>query len=109
MMFVNDWSREEWEQAKNAPNLSLLYIYTPMCGTCQVASKMMKVLKEIVQFPVGQANINYMKDLAMDYEIESVPCLLIAKEGIVYKKVYAFQSIPYLLDVIKSVDDTELS
>lgn len=103
---MKEWTREEWEQAKNAPSLSLLYIYTPMCGTCQVASKMMQVIKEMVYYPIGQANINYIENLASDYEIESVPCLLIAKNGDVLKKIYAFQSVPYLLNVIKSIDET---
>lgn len=103
---MNEWTREEWEQVKNAPGLSLLYVYTPMCGTCQVASKMMQVVIEMIQAPVGQANINFIENLAQDYEIESVPCLLIAKNGIVHKKIYAFQSVPYLLDVIKRVDES---
>ncbi|TQR17357.1 thioredoxin family protein [Psychrobacillus vulpis] len=106
---MNEWTREEWEQVKNAPSLSLLYIYTPMCGTCQVASKMMQVINEVVTYPIGQANINYLENLAMEYEIESVPCLLISKNGIVIKKIYAFQSVPYLLDVIKSIDGTVLT
>lgn len=105
MIRVNEWTREEWERVKNAPSLSLLYIYTPMCGTCQVASKMMQIIREIVQFPIGQANINYLENLANDYEIESVPCLLIAKNGVVIRKIYAFQSVPYLLEEIKNIDE----
>ncbi|WP_391209894.1 thioredoxin family protein [Psychrobacillus sp. L4] len=108
-MHVNEWTRVEWEQAKNTPDLSLLYIYTPMCGTCQVASKMMLVIKELVQYPIGQANINFLGNLAMDYEIESVPCLLIAKNGKVHDKIYAFQSVPYLFEKIKSVDENLMS
>lgn len=105
---MNEWTREQWEQHKNASQLSLLYIYTPMCGTCQVASKMMQVIKEMVSYSIGQSNINFMENLAMDYEIESVPCLLIAKNGTVYKKVYAFQSVPYLLEKIKEVDSKKV-
>lgn len=102
---MNEWTREQWEHHKNDGQLSLLYLYTPMCGTCMVASKMMQVINELVPNPVGQANINYLENLAMEYEIESVPCLLIAKHGHVYKKIYAFQSVPYLLETIKRIDD----
>ena len=31
--------------------------------------------------------------------------LLIAKKGQVYKKIYAFQSVPYLLEIIKNIDN----
>ncbi|PZX04805.1 thioredoxin [Psychrobacillus insolitus] len=102
---MNEWTRDEWEQAKNVPGLSILYVYTQLCGTCQVASKMMQVVRELVPYPIGQANINFIENIAMDYEIESVPCLLIAKNGIVHRKIYAFQSVPFLLETIKSIDD----
>ncbi|MER2263255.1 MAG: thioredoxin family protein [Psychrobacillus sp.] len=102
---MNEWTREQWESAKNNSTLSLFYIYTPMCGTCQVASKMMNVIKEMVSYPIGQANINFLGDLAIEQEIESVPCLLITKHGKVEKKIYAFQSVPYLLETIKAIDE----
>ncbi|WP_144512416.1 thioredoxin family protein [Bacillus sp. FJAT-22090] len=102
---MNEWSKEQWEQFRNSKQLSLFYLYTPMCGTCKVASKMLHVINEMVSYPVGQANINFIESLAMEYEIESVPCLLIAKSGKVYKKIYAFQSVPYLLETIKGIDD----
>lgn len=105
---MNEWTREQWEYYKNDGQLSLFYLYTPMCGTCMVASKMMQVINELVPNPVGQANINYLENLAMEHEIESVPCLLIAKQGRVYKKIYAFQSVPFLLETIKSIDDEEV-
>lgn len=101
---MNEWTSEQWEHYKNDGQLSLFYLYTPMCGTCMVANKMMQVINELVPNPVGQANINYLENLAREYEIESVPCLLIAKQGRVYKKIYAFQSVPYLLETIKDID-----
>ncbi len=101
---MNEWTRTEWEDHKKQSAISLFYIYTPMCGTCQVAHKMMEVVQELVDYPLGQANINFIQDVAKDYEIESVPCLLISKNGEVHKKVYAFQSVPYLIEVIKNID-----
>lgn len=102
---MNEWTKEQWDSVKNNSTLSLFYIYTPMCGTCQIASKMMNVIKEMVSHPIGQANINFLGDLAIEQEIESVPCLLISKSGKVKKKIYAFQSVPYLLETIKSIDE----
>lgn len=101
---MNEWTLEQWNANKNSGQLTILYIYTPMCGTCQVASKMMQVVQEMTTYSIGQANINYLGDFAVDYQIESVPCLLIAKEGTVFKKIYAFQSVPFILESIKSVD-----
>lgn len=102
---MNEWTKEQWDGVKKNSTLSLFYIYTPMCGTCQVASKMMNVIKEMVPHAIGQANINFLGDLAIEQEIESVPCLLISKNGEVEKKIYAFQSVPYLLETIKAIDE----
>lgn len=98
---MQEWTKDDWEQAKKAP-LSAFYLYTPMCGTCAVASKMMDVVEQLVPtVPMGKANLNYIEQLAYDYGVESVPCLLITQHGQVQQKVYAFQSVPYLYELLK--------
>lgn len=98
---MENWTREQWEEQKKQSNQVLFYLYTPICGTCQVASKMMTVIDMMKEdVPIGKADLNYLEDVAIDYKIESVPCLLIAENGKVKEKIYAFQSIPYLLEKI---------
>ncbi|MFD1205184.1 MULTISPECIES: thioredoxin family protein [Sporosarcina] len=95
---MENWTREQWENSKEKP-LSVYYLYTPLCGTCAVASKMLEVISVMKpDLPIGKADMNYVQDLAVDYQIESVPCLLIQKNGKITHKIYAFQSIPYLLE-----------
>lgn len=98
---METWSRKEWETMKNESAETLFYLYTPICGTCNVASKMMDVVVAMKpDLPIGKADLNYIQDVAMDYEIESVPCLLITKDGEIREKIYAFQSVPDLLEKI---------
>lgn len=98
---METWTREEWETAKNTSEKALYYLFTPICGTCMVASKMMNVVEAMKQdVPMGKADLNYIQDVAVDYEIESVPCLLITENGVVKDKIYAFQSVPDLLSNI---------
>jgi thioredoxin 1 len=95
---MEKWTREEWERKCEESDIAVFYLYTPMCGTCAVASKMMNVISVMKpEIPIGKADLNYIEDLAIDYKIESVPCLLIAKEGVLQEKVYAFKSVPDLL------------
>ena len=69
---------------KESPEAAF-YLYTPMCGTCAVASKMMEVISVMKpEIPIGKADLNYVQDIAIDYEIESVPCLLIQKDGVLH-------------------------
>ncbi|AOV06956.1 thioredoxin family protein [Sporosarcina ureilytica] len=95
------WTREQWETMMQSSNKALFYLYTPICGTCMVASKMMEVIHAMREsIPMGKADLNYIEDLAVDYQIESVPCLLIAEDGVIKEKIYAFQSVPHLLEKI---------
>jgi len=102
MKIVKEWTRQEWEdQARNSV-VTAYYLYAPMCGTCQVATKMLEVVEELLpNVQIGKANLNYIEDLAMDHEIESVPCLLISKNGEISNKIYAFQSVPFLFEQLK--------
>ncbi|MFF5995943.1 thioredoxin family protein [Lysinibacillus sp. KU-BSD001] len=100
---MEDWTKEQWQQIINEKEMAAFYLYTPMCGTCAVASKMLNVVEELLPtLPLGKANLNYMEDLAYDYEIESVPCLVIVKNGKIVQKVYAFQSVLNLYEMLKN-------
>ncbi len=98
---METWSREDWETAMRQSACVVYYLYTPICGTCAVASKMMEVVQAMKpDIPIGKADLNYIEDLAVDYKIESVPCLLIAKDGELKDKIYTFESVPNLLEKI---------
>lgn len=78
---------------------SAIFVYTPICGTCKVAMKMIQVLRELRQdISIEEYNLNVHKSLAEKYHIENVPCLLIFEGNKLREKVYAFNSVPYLLE-----------
>ena len=102
---MKEWNHKEWTKAKNTNKVSAYYLYTPMCGTCQLASKMLEVVTEAMpELPIGKANLNYVQEIAALYEVESVPCLLITENGKLKEKVYAFHSVPYIYGKLKTVD-----
>ena len=96
---MEEWTYANWEAAATKERISAFYLYTPLCGTCAVATKMLSVVHELKpQVPMGKTNLNYMEELATEYEIESVPCLLIRRKGMPIEKVYAFQSVQNILE-----------
>ena len=102
---MNEWTHKEWLKEKNTNRTTAFYLYTPMCGTCQVASKMLDVVKELLpNLNMGKANLNYVQEIAALYQVESVPCLIITENGQVTDKIYAFQSVPFLYEKLKVVD-----
>lgn len=98
---INEWKREELSSFLENKSTGLIYFYTPLCGTCQIASKMLLVVENMVKVDIGKMNLNYYPDIAMKFAVESVPCLIFVKTGTVVEAIYAFQSVPYLLGKIK--------
>ncbi|GGA76893.1 thioredoxin family protein [Ornithinibacillus halotolerans] len=73
----------------------LLYIYTPFCGTCNLARSMLEKIESVHKTEIfHKMNASFYPDFMQEYKIESVPCLLIKKNNIIQEKVYAFRSIP---------------
>lgn len=103
---MEEWSKEQWEAAIQSGKKAAFYLYTPMCGTCAVASKMLSVIEQLLpQLQIGKANINFLEQIAYEHQIESVPCLLVTDGGKVTDKIYAFQSVPFLYELLKKSID----
>lgn len=98
---MNEWNRNDLAAFLDNQGSGLLYFYTPLCGTCQVASRMLVVLEELVKVNMGKMNLNFYPDIAANFGIESVPCLLIVQKGKAKETIYAFHSVPYLLEKTK--------
>jgi thioredoxin-like negative regulator of GroEL len=98
---MNDWNLDEVSSFLNNHSSGLIYFYTPLCGTCQVASRMLEVIEKMVDVTLGKMNLNFYPVLAEKFEIESVPCLLFIKDGKVVEMIYAFHSVPFLYEKIK--------
>ncbi|WP_053360479.1 thioredoxin family protein [Bacillus sp. FJAT-27251] len=99
---MKDWTQKEFEQFIQNRGTGLMYFYTPLCGTCLMASKMLEVVQKLYpKLPLGKADLNYMPGLAEGLEITSVPCLLLISGGEIVEKIYAFHSVPFLHEQIQ--------
>lgn len=81
----------------------LIFFYTPLCGTCAYAEKMLNLAlasfpKDVTAF---SCNINFAPVLAKEWQIRSVPCLMFLEKGTVTESIYAFHSVSFLFDVLK--------
>lgn len=79
-----------------------LYVYTPFCGTCKLTSKMMDIaLEALPNVSVYQCNINRIPDIATQWKITSVPCLVILQKDQVLEKKYAMKSVDHIYELLK--------
>ncbi|MDE5977675.1 MAG: thioredoxin family protein [Turicibacter sp.] len=96
-------SYEELKEIWQQKSLVITLTYTPICGTCQVAKKMLEVIQTTLpNLNVFIINLNYYEKMAIDYEIMSVPCLLIHKNEACIERVYTFESVPFIYKKITS-------
>ncbi|TDL78701.1 thioredoxin family protein [Peribacillus frigoritolerans] len=80
----------------------ILYLYTPFCGTCQLAKKMLTVVEALLPgLTIHTANLNFLPKQAIEWGIESVPCMLIFENGEVAQKKYAFHSVEHVYQILK--------
>jgi thioredoxin 1 len=101
---MEEWTKTDMGTFLEEKQTGYLYFYTPMCGTCQVANKMLTVVEQLLpDLTSGKADLNYLPEMAERFEIESVPCLIIMKNGEIQDKIYAFQSVPYLFEKLKEL------
>ncbi|MFA9556200.1 thioredoxin family protein [Evansella sp. AB-rgal1] len=79
----------------------ILFMTTPMCGTCQLARNFLLVLEKVDNVPpIYEVDVNYFKSYANSWEIESVPCLLYIL-GNSITKLYAFESVTKIYQFIQ--------
>ncbi|CAI6081332.1 thioredoxin family protein [Cohnella sp. JJ-181] len=92
---MTEWEPRSWRQAIDEREGAIaLYVYTPLCGTCAVAKRMLEVAEaSLPDVRIDTADINLMPGLAEAYKIESVPCLLLRNRAGTWEKVYRFGSV----------------
>nr|WP_052268850.1 thioredoxin family protein [Jeotgalibacillus malaysiensis] len=96
---MKEWTIEDLDQRLQEKKQAAMYLYTPMCGTCKLAGKMLEVTAAAISdTEIGKADLNYVEPLAERYQIESVPCLLLFKDGELVQKMYKFESVPTIFE-----------
>lgn len=80
--------------------MRIIYLYTPMCGTCQLAEKLLSYVEGLIDTEIEKYNINFQRELAATHRVESVPCLLKINEDHV-EKLYAFSDVTTLYQWLK--------
>lgn len=84
-----------------------VFFYTPLCGTCKAARRMLEVAAHLLpsELTLVSCNINFMPDIVGDYQIASVPALLVipANRKTAPNIHYAMTSVERVLEYIRSV------
>ncbi|WP_347862459.1 thioredoxin family protein [Salimicrobium sp. PL1-032A] len=79
-----------------------VFIYSPFCGTCHLAREMLDIIEKMDGKDIFyEMNASLFPEFMQEYQVSSVPCLLIWKDGGIEEKVYAFESVTKIFNLMK--------
>jgi thioredoxin-like negative regulator of GroEL len=74
-----------------------LFLYTPLCGTCKLAERMLDIiLLTEPSLTIIKSNINFTPQLTRNWQIASVPCIVLIKDGEGEQFIYNMKSVDEL-------------
>jgi len=90
--------RSVWEGMPQA-----VFIYTPLCGTCAAARRMLEVVEHMLPEGIlSEMNIHDIPELVQQFKISSVPAVMLFDgQQDVPKMVYRMSSVEHLLSEIR--------
>jgi thioredoxin-like negative regulator of GroEL len=84
-----------------------IFLYTPLCGTCKAARRMLEVAAHLLppEVVIAGGNVNMLPELVSRYRISSVPALLVAPgdRQSAAEIHYAMGSVENMLEYIRRV------
>lgn len=90
------------ERLNDAQEREAIFLFTPMCGTCQIGEKMLEVVQATGKgIPLLKLNINYAPHLREKWQIESVPAVVIIQGGVLLYKQYAMHGVDVLYELLR--------
>ncbi|CAM3524411.1 thioredoxin family protein [Marinicrinis lubricantis] len=94
----------QFEQLLKQQGNHAVMCYTPFCGTCKVALRMLEVVGHLhSSMSMHRLNVNLHPKWCEAWEIRSVPCLLIFQDGQLLTKEYAVRSVDYLHQLFNDI------
>lgn len=98
---INEMNEQQLKDNLAGSASAVIFIYTPLCGTCHLARRMLEIVLELLPgLKLVSSNIHSIPYLSETWQIESVPCLLIIENGVIKRKVYAMRSVDYLYSLL---------
>ena len=81
-MSVLSVNKNNFEQIKNSDKPVLLDFYADWCGPCRMVSPIVdEIAKENPDYLVGKINVDNEPKLAQDFDVSSIPVLLVMRDG----------------------------
>jgi len=95
---------EEFEAIKNQDKPVLLDFYADWCGPCQALLPSVEKLSKKYEneFLVRKINIEQFRELAVQFQVRSIPALFVLKDGEIKESTLGYKSEDQLESLFKN-------
>jgi thioredoxin-like negative regulator of GroEL len=100
---VKEWTQQELrEHAETVVKPFAVFLYTPFCGTCKLTERMLSIILTMEpRLPISKSNVNFLPQIIQNWQITSVPCIVIIEAGKDMKRIYNMKSVDHLFDELR--------
>ena len=102
-MSVQEIKQEEFKIKVAGASKVLVDCYADWCGPCKMLSPIIDELaEEMEDYVFYKLNVDDAEEIAMEYEIMSIPTLLIFEDGELKDKLIGFKSKEELKEILEA-------
>lgn len=81
-MAVVKIDKNNFEEVKNSDKKVLIDFYADWCGPCRMVSPIVdEIAEENPQYLIGKVNVDEQPELAEQFGVFSIPCLVVMNNG----------------------------
>lgn len=101
-MSVHSVTKANFDEFKKSDKTVLLDFYADWCGPCRMVSPIVdQIAEENPQYFVGKINVDNEPELAQAFRVESIPTLVVMKNGEVVSQSAGARPKQQILDMLK--------
>ena len=102
-MSVMNVTLSNFDEVKNSEKTVLLDFYAVWCRPCQMVSPLVdSIAEENPQYLVGKINVDEEQQLAQMFDVESIPTLIVMKNGKVVHRAVGSRPKAQILAMLES-------